>query len=82
MERGTKGKRNAGGGLWAFLDSRWLVVLICAAGVGSVAYGMSFENNPAFIFGLALVVTGYLIIRKRLKDSIKSAERRFKGGGQ
>ncbi|MBW2022916.1 MAG: LPXTG cell wall anchor domain-containing protein [Deltaproteobacteria bacterium] len=32
---------------------------------------MSFNNNVVFVLGLALVVAGYLVIRKRLKESLR-----------
>ncbi|GEM_PF-2228087 len=51
--------------------SKRLLAIICAVGVGCVAYGMAFKNDPVFIMGIILVVVSYLIIRKHLKDSLK-----------
>ena len=53
--------------------SKGLLAIMCAAGVGCVAYGMAFKNNPVFIVGIILVGAGYLIIRKHLKESLKPA---------
>jgi len=50
----------------------FLTLFLCAAGIGATCYGMIQRNNPVFMLGLILVIAGYLIIRKRLKASIRS----------
>ena len=40
-------------------------------GIGAVAYGMTQKNHPVFIGGLVIVVLGYLLIRKKLKESFR-----------
>lgn len=49
-----------------------LTVCLCVLGVSAVVYGMSQGNHPVFIIGLILVITGYLLIRKKLKDASKN----------
>jgi len=47
------------------------IVFLCTAGVMLVAYGMVNKDNPLFIVGLVFVMGGYLLIRKKLKPSIR-----------
>ncbi|MEA2040760.1 MAG: hypothetical protein U9N82_13195, partial [Thermodesulfobacteriota bacterium] len=49
-----------------------LTVCLCLLGVSAVVYGMSQGSHPVFITGLILVITGYLLIRKNLKDASKN----------
>ena len=51
-----------------------LILLCCAVGISAVSYGMVKENNVAFILGLIFVIAGYLLIRKKLKASIRDKE--------
>jgi uncharacterized membrane protein HdeD (DUF308 family) len=46
-----------------------LIALICVLGVCTVAYGMANESNSIFLFGLLSIIAGYLLIRRKLKDS-------------
>ena len=46
---------------------RIITVICCVFGVLGVAFGMIWENNAAFILGILGVVTGYLLIRRKLK---------------
>lgn len=48
-----------------------LMVCLCVVGILAVSYGMMKENDVIFIIGLLIVVGGYLLIRRRLKESIK-----------
>ena len=48
-----------------------LITLLCTAGTGSVAYGMIKDNDPVFIVGLVLVIVGYLLIRRKLKEAVR-----------
>ena len=52
-----------------------LTVLLCLVGILTVAYGMIGRNNVVFVIGLVLVIAGYLLIRKRLKESIGRREK-------
>jgi len=46
-----------------------LIALTCVLGIFAVAYGMVKENNLVFIIGLLFIISGYLLIRKKLKVS-------------
>jgi hypothetical protein len=48
-----------------------IIVVFGILGIPSVAYGMMSENHPVFIIGLILVVMAYLLIRRRLKPSLR-----------
>ena len=50
---------------------KWIIGLLCVIGIGAVAYGMTQKNHPVFIGGLVIVVLGYLLIRKKLKESFR-----------
>jgi len=47
-----------------------LIVCLCVAGILAISYGMMKENDVIFIIGLLFVVGGYLLIRRKLKESI------------
>jgi hypothetical protein len=53
------------------LQKKILTASLCAIGVSAVAYGMTKKNNPVFLIGLLFVIAGYLMIRKKLKESIQ-----------
>lgn len=53
------------------LKSKYLSVFICATGVVKVTYGIIKDNNLVFILGLLCVITGYLLIRRKLKEHIR-----------
>jgi len=41
-------------------------------GVVAVSYGMFKDNTLIFIIGLLLVFGGYLLIRRKMKESIRN----------
>jgi uncharacterized protein YneF (UPF0154 family) len=41
-------------------------------GVVAVSYGMLKENSVIFIMGLVFVFVGYLLIRRKIKESIRN----------
>jgi NAD/NADP transhydrogenase beta subunit len=45
------------------------MALLCAIGIVAVSYGMLAENNMVFIAGLLCGISGYLLIRRRLKQN-------------
>lgn len=47
------------------------IVFILLCGVVGVAYGMTGPDNRAFVIGTALVVWGYLMIRRKLKKGLE-----------
>jgi hypothetical protein len=48
-----------------------LLLLVCVAGLSAVFYGMARDNNLVFVIGLVLVIGAYLVIRKRLRASLR-----------
>ncbi len=48
-----------------------LTILICMVGVSAVAYGMLKGNNLIFIMGMLFVIGGYVLIRRKIKKSIR-----------
>jgi len=53
------------------LKEKIIIISLCIIGVSSVAYGMIEKNNPVFIIGIIFIVAGYLLIRRKLKESIQ-----------
>ena len=53
------------------LNEKILISVLCIIGISSVAYGMLKKNNPVFIVGMVFVIAGYLLIRRKLKESIR-----------
>jgi len=48
-----------------------LTAIICLIGILGILYGMTNKNNVIFIIGVLFVVAGYLLIRRKLKESIR-----------
>jgi LPXTG-motif cell wall-anchored protein len=48
-----------------------LTVTICLIGTLAILYGMMNKNNVIFIIGVLFVVAGYLLIRRKLKETIR-----------
>lgn len=46
------------------------IIGVCVIGLAGIGYGMVKESNPVFLLGLACVIAGYLMIRRRLKQHI------------
>jgi hypothetical protein len=53
------------------LKEKILISILCIIGVSAVAYGMIDKNNHVFIIGILFVIAGYLMIRRKLKESIQ-----------
>ena len=53
------------------MKEKALIVCLCVFGLLAVSYGMFKENDVVFIVGVLLVIGGYLLIRKKLKESIR-----------
>jgi hypothetical protein len=47
------------------------ISIILVIGLASVSYGMIKDNDIVFLAGIILVTAGYILIRKKLKNSIK-----------
>jgi hypothetical protein len=48
-----------------------LIIVLFAIGILAVSYGMIKDNDAVFILGLLFVIGGYLLIRRKLKESIR-----------
>ncbi|MGE5839902.1 MAG: hypothetical protein ACM34H_08195 [Deltaproteobacteria bacterium] len=48
-----------------------VILTVCLLGISAVCYGMVTKDHAAFIIGLALVVAGYLMIRRKLKAHMR-----------
>ena len=48
-----------------------LTAVMCLIGILGIFYGMTNKNNVIFIIGVLFVVAGYLLIRQKLKESIR-----------
>ena len=46
---------------------------LCVFGIIMVAYGLLRDHDAVFIVGLLLVIAGYILIRGKLKESIRNA---------
>jgi len=47
-----------------------ITAFLCIVGISAVIYGMIKKNNTVFLIGIAFVIAGYLMIRKKIKESI------------
>jgi LPXTG-motif cell wall-anchored protein len=47
------------------------ILIICAVGIIAVSYGVAKDDNVVFVIGIALVIAGYLLIRRRIKKHIR-----------
>ena len=54
------------------VNRKYLIAPICMIGIVAVAYGMMKDNSLIFIIGLLFVIAGYLLIRRRMKESIRN----------
>ena len=53
------------------LEKKTLIIAICMIGILAVSYGMLNDNNLIFIIGVLFIIGGYLLIRRRIKESIR-----------
>jgi hypothetical protein len=53
------------------LKEKILTSALCIVGISGIAYGMAEKNNPVFLIGIAFAIAGYLLIRKKLRESSK-----------
>lgn len=54
------------------LKKKYLIAPICMIGVVGVGYGMTNDNNLIFIIGLVFVIAGYLLVRRKIKESMRN----------
>ncbi len=50
------------------MKDRAFALILCIIGLSATFYGMVKDQNIVFIIGLGFVITGYLIIRKKIKE--------------
>ncbi len=53
------------------LTTKNSVIVIGVIGAGAVFYGILKDHSLIFIIGLILVLGGYLLMRRRIKESIR-----------
>ncbi|MBU2497961.1 MAG: hypothetical protein KKE57_03600 [Proteobacteria bacterium] len=53
------------------MKEKALIVLVCLVSLAAVFFGMTKKDNVVFVVGIVLLVGGYLVIRKKLKASLK-----------
>ena len=56
------------------MKEKALMIILCVVGPVAVSYGMITDNDVIFIIGIILVIAGYLMIRLRIKKSIREKE--------
>jgi len=54
---------------------KFIIALLCIIGVFVTAYGMFRDHDGVFLVGLGFVVTGYLLLRRKLKKTPKKKHR-------
>jgi len=54
-----------------YLEKKTLIIAICMIGILAVSYGMLNDNNLIFIIGVLFIIGGYLLIRRRIKESTR-----------
>ena len=47
-------------------------ISVCVAGTALVTYGMLKDDNPIFIIGIVIAIGGYVLVRRKLKESIRN----------
>ena len=50
---------------------RILIIVLCLVGIVSVGYGMIVDSGGVFVLGIICVIAGYLLIRRKLKESYR-----------
>jgi len=54
------------------LQQKIITAALCVIGISAIVYGMIKKDNPVFLIGIAFVIAGYLLIRRKLKESIQN----------
>lgn len=47
------------------------MIISSAGGILATAYGMIENNDAVFVIGILMMITGYLLFRKELKNRIR-----------
>ena len=53
------------------MKEKAFILVVCLFGILGVFYGMMNKNHTVFIAGLVVLLAGYLMIRKKLKERIR-----------
>ena len=48
-----------------------LIIVLCLSGIISVGYGVIMDSDGVFVLGIVCVIAGYLLIRRKLKESLR-----------
>ncbi|MBW1944602.1 MAG: hypothetical protein JRG79_13615 [Deltaproteobacteria bacterium] len=48
-----------------------LIIVLCLSGIISVGYGVIMDSDGVFVLGITCVIAGYLLIRRKLKESLR-----------
>ena len=51
------------------MPKKTIIPILWIVGVAAIAYGMLRHNNFVFITGIVTAIIGYLIVRKKLRNS-------------
>ena len=54
------------------LKKKPFVIIMCLVGIVAVSFGMVKDNDVVFIIGIILIIGGYLLIRRRIKEHISN----------
>ena len=54
--------------------NRILITALCVIGIAAVGYGMIQDSDEVFVIGIVCVIAGYLLIRRKLKESLQKKE--------
>ena len=57
------------------MSTKAFIVILCIMGLALIFMGLVWENNWIFIAGIILVIAGYLMIRRKLTESMKQKKR-------
>ena len=53
------------------MKEKALIFFVCLSGLVAVFLGMNRKDNVVFIIGILLLIGGYIMIRRKLKASLK-----------
>lgn len=56
------------------MKGKAFIIIPCIVGPVAVSYGMIMDHDVIFIIGIIFVIAGYLMIRIRIKKSIREKE--------
>ena len=54
------------------MRDKTLIILLFVIGILAVSYGMIKDNNVVFVTGLLFIIAGYLLLRRKIKGSMRT----------